>query len=90
MWRGLEQFSDLGGYHITVARSLVQEHTVSAFGELAIPGRHIEVADAGAPGCLQRFHCVFVGDDLKLVAEGNTAQPELELRLEDLLGASCL
>jgi hypothetical protein len=33
MWRGLQQLSDLGGDQITVARLLVQEHTVSAFGE---------------------------------------------------------
>jgi hypothetical protein len=29
----------------------------------------------GVPGCLQRFHSVFVGNDLKFVAEGTPPSP---------------
>jgi hypothetical protein len=78
----------LGREHVVLAPLVVQELPEAALGEPeAVPGRDVEVADAGVPGGLKRRLSVSVGDLVELVAERHAAEPEGELRLEDLFGS---
>src|SRR6267378_4574880 len=75
----LEQLTDLRREDVFVPILVVQVVPEASFGESEpVPGRHVVVAHAGAPGRIQGLIPILVGDDFELVAQRYTAQTELD------------
>src|ERR1700704_2111527 len=73
----LEQLADLGRNDVFVPIPVVQVIPEASFGESEpVPGRHVVIAHAGAPGRIQRLIRLLVGDDFELVAQRDTTQTE--------------